>query len=64
MINGYSKRYFKVLHDKKDIKRFPVAPKEYLEHQVNVLEKNGTHAYNEFNERYPDIMTGKGLLKV
>ena len=41
--------------NKKDMKRQRIAPKEYIEHTIQILEKTQTEAYIEFKDQHPDI---------
>jgi hypothetical protein len=45
--------------NKKDIVRKRLAPKTYVTHAKQVLEKTQTEAYLEFKQKYPDIQMGQ-----
>ena len=44
--------------NKSDIKRFRTGPKQYVSHQVQILEKTQSEAYEEFKKLNPDVKVG------
>jgi len=45
--------------NKKDVSRKRIGPNDYIEHEKQILEKTQTEVYNEFKEKYPNIIMGQ-----
>ena len=49
----------RTMPNKKDIVRKRLAPKTYVSHPKQILEKTQTEAYHEFKTKYPEIKMGQ-----
>jgi hypothetical protein len=49
--------------NKKDIKRERTAPKQYVSHQIQILEKTQTEVFLDFKAKYPDIKISQRLFE-
>ena len=45
--------------NKRDVVRERIAPKEYFEHEKQILEKTQNEVYNEFRAKFPEVKMGQ-----
>lgn len=45
--------------NKRDVVRERIVPKEYFEHEKQILEKTQNEVYNEFRAKFPDVKMGQ-----
>ena len=45
--------------NKRDVVLEQIAPKEYFEHEKQILEKTQNEVYNEFRAKFPEVKMGQ-----
>ena len=49
--------------NKNDVKRIRICPKEYISHQIHLLEKTQTEVFLDFKTKYPDLKMSQRLFE-